>query len=99
MMITTIAHQSQEWGVCADINTLNSGVGKEFTTNENTDVNTVDVPQELESDFGDAPYWTNGTNLESYMLSVISTYSNMDRFWSTPQYGFSRGMTEFKQKG
>ena len=42
----------------------------------------VNVPfNELASDFGDAPYWNNGTITSdgvSYMLSVIATFSNMD---------------------
>ena len=33
------------------------------------------------------------------MLSDIAMYSNMDELWSTLQYGFSRGMTKFKQEG
>ena len=52
-------------------------------------------------DFGDAPYWSNGTiatDVESYMLSVIATFSNTDRLRSIPQYGFSRGISEFKQE-
>ena len=49
-------------GVCAGVNTLNSVVGKEPTTNEDADKNKVEVPRGLDSDyFGDAPYWSNGT--------------------------------------
>ena len=43
-------------GVCANVKTSNSGVGIESITNEDADVNRVDVPQELDSDFGDTPY-------------------------------------------
>ena len=56
-------------------------------------------------DFGDVPYWNNGTiatDAESYMLSVITTYSTMDRLHGlqlTPQYGFVREMKEFEQVG
>ena len=32
------------------------------------------------------------------MLSAIVTYSNMDGLRSTPQYGFSKGLKEFKQE-
>ena len=48
-------------GVYTDVNTSDSGAGMEPTTNNNADVNRVDVPRELYSDFGDAPYWSNGT--------------------------------------
>ena len=36
------------------------------------------------------------------MLSAITTYNNIDGLhglWSTPQYGFNRGMKEFGQEG
>ena len=33
------------------------------------------------------------------MLNVIATFSNMDGLHSTPQYGFSRGISEFKEIG
>ena len=53
----------------------------------------------------DGPYWSNST-LESkadlYMLSAITTYSNIDGLHglrSTPEYGFNRGMQEFRKEG
>ena len=79
----------------------NSGVSGE--SNEDTGVN---VPfYGLDSDFGDAPYWNNGTittDNKSCMLSVIATYSNIDGLHGlqlTPQYGFSRRMKEFGEAG
>lgn len=33
------------------------------------------------------------------MLSIIATYSNMDGLKSTPQYGFNKGLSMFKDKG
>ena len=51
------------------------------------------------------PFWANGTigsKTELYMLSVITTYNNIDGLHglrSTPQYGFNRGMKEFGQAG
>ena len=81
MMTMTLAHQSQELGICANVNISNSGVGMESTTNKNADVNRVDEPQKLDSDFGDVPYWSNitiATDVESYMPSIIATYGNMD---------------------
>ena len=44
----------------------------------------------------DGPFWANGTirsKTELYMLSVITTYNNIDVLHglrSTPQYGFNR---------
>ena len=73
-------------GVCTNINTLNSGVGKGPTINEDTEEGKFEMPQGLDLDFGDAPYWSNGIiakNVESYMLSVIATFSNMNRLRST----------------
>ena len=69
---------------------------------DEADKNKVDVPQGLDSDFGVAPYWSNGTiatNAKFYLLSVIATFSNMDGLRFSLQYGFSKGMTEFKQEG
>ena len=74
-------------GVCAGVSTSNSGVGKGPTTDEEADKDKVEVPQELDSDFGDASYWSNGTispDMDSYMLSVIAMFSNMDGLRSTP---------------
>ena len=82
--------------------TSNSEVNDKSTLGEEG----VNVPfYGLDSDFGDAPYWNNGTiitNSESYILSVIATFSNVDglhRLRSTPQYRFSRGMKEFGKAG
>ena len=33
------------------------------------------------------------------MLSIIATFTNRDGLRSTPQYEFSRGISEFKQEG
>ena len=38
-------------------------------------------------------------DVESYMLSVIAKFSNRDGQHSTPQYGFSRGISKFKLEG
>ena len=74
----------------------NSGVGIESADK-------VDVPQGLDSSFGNAPYQSNGTiatNAEFYMLNVITVYSNiMDEIHSIPQYGFSKCITDFNQEG
>ena len=92
-------------GVPVDDSTSNYylGVDDESVNGESTGAN---VPfYRLDLDFEDASYWNNGTvvtSTELYMLSVIATYSNMDGLnglWSTPQYGFSRGMKEFGQVG
>ena len=67
-------------GVCGGVSTSNSGVGIVPTINEEADEDKVEVPCEFDSNFGDAPYWNNGTtatNVESYILSVIATFSNM----------------------
>ena len=71
------------------------------TIDEEGDEDKVKVPCELDSDFGNAPYWSNGTiltDMNSYMLSIIATFSNMDRLCFTPQYGFNRGISEFKEE-
>ena len=53
----------------------------------------------------DGTYWSNGmvgSKTDLYMLSAITTYNNIDDLhglWSTPQYGFNRGMQEFRQAG
>ena len=89
-------------GICAGVNTSNSGVEIVPTIDEEAEEDKIEVPQELDSDFGDTPYWSNGTiatNVESYMLSAIATFSSMDGLRSTPQYGFSKGIIEFKQEG
>ena len=57
----------------------------------------------INSDLG--PYWNNGTvviETDLHMLSVITTYNNIDGLHglrSTPQYGFNQGMKEFEQAG
>ena len=89
-------------GLCTGVNTSNSGVGIVPTINEEVDEDKVEVPRKLDSDLGDAPYWSNGTiatDVESYMLSVIATFSNIDGLHSIPLYGFSRGISEFVQEG
>ena len=87
-------------GICTSVNTSNSGVGIVPIIDEEAEEDKVEVPRELDSNFGDAPCWSNGTianDVESYMLSVIATFSNMDGLHSTPQYRFSRGISKFKQ--
>ena len=73
-------------GISAGINTSNSGVGIVPTIDKEAEERKVELPWELDSNFGDALYWNNGTtanDVESYMLSVIAT---MDGLRSTPQY-------------
>ena len=68
-------------GVCTGVCTSNLGVGNGPTVDEEAEKGKVEVPWELNFDFGEAPYWCNGTiatDVESYMLSVIATFSNMD---------------------
>ena len=86
-----------------DTNNNNNGIDDDDVDNATPVEAGVNVPyNKLSSDFGDAPYWNNGTiatDGESYMLSAIATYSNMDGLWSTPQYGFNRGISEFGKAG
>lgn len=55
----------------------------------------------IDSDFGDVPYWNNGTvatDAELYILSMITRYNIIEGLHllrSTPQYGFHRKMKEF----
>jgi hypothetical protein len=55
------------------------------------------VPHELESDLG--PYWTLAQSCQAYVLSTITSYSNIEASKSTPQYGFNRGLKEFGALG
>jgi hypothetical protein len=55
------------------------------------------VPHELESDLG--PYWTLAHSCRAYVLSTITSYSNIEASKSTPQYGFNRGLKEFRELG
>ena len=46
----------------------------------------------------DGPAWVNGTvttEAYQYVLSTITSYSNIEAMKSTPQYEFNRGMKEF----
>ena len=64
----------------SDNDTPNSGVSTDDGSASGEEG--VNIPvYGLDSDFGVAPYWNNGTitsDGESYMLSVIATFSNMD---------------------
>ena len=98
---TNVNRSKSGVGVCANINTSNPGVGIVPTIDEEAEQNEVKVPQGLDSNFDEAPYWRNETietDLESYMLSVNATFRNMDGLRSTPQYGFSRGISKFKKE-
>lgn len=55
-IILTLAGQSQEWGVCANVNTPNSGVGIVPTIDKKAEEDKIEIPQELDSNFGEAPY-------------------------------------------
>jgi hypothetical protein len=44
-------------------------------------------PHELESDLG--PYWTLAQSCQAYVLSTITSYSNIEASKSNPQYGFN----------
>ena len=55
IMTLTIASKSQEWGVCADVSTSNSGVGMLPTINEEVGKDKVEVPRELDSNFWGCP--------------------------------------------
>ena len=88
-------------GVCANVDTSNSGVGIVPTIDENVEEDKIEVSWGFDSNFGEAPYWRDGTivtDIEN-MLSVIATFSNMDGLRSTPQYGFSKGISQFKEEG
>jgi hypothetical protein len=76
---------------------------KSGVINEDIDDNAGDaddeltVPHELESDLG--PYWTLAQSCHAYVLSTITSYSNIEASKSTPQYGFNRGLKEFGELG
>jgi hypothetical protein len=55
------------------------------TGDNNNDCNAT--PQELDSDLG--PYWTLVQSTHAYVLSTITSYSNVKASKSTPQYGFN----------
>jgi hypothetical protein len=55
------------------------------------------IPKELESELG--PYWTLTQSSYAYVLSTITSYSNIETSKSTPQYGFNRGLKEFGTLG
>jgi hypothetical protein len=55
------------------------------------------IPKELESELG--PYWTLAQSSYAYVLSTITSYSNIETSKSTPQYGFNRGLKEFGTLG
>jgi hypothetical protein len=55
------------------------------------------MPRELDSDLG--PYWTLAQSTHAYVLSTITSYSNVEASKSTPQYGFNRGLKEFGYLG
>jgi hypothetical protein len=59
--------------------------------------NDTDGPKELESDLG--PYWALAQSTQAYVLSTITSYSNVEASKSTPQYGFNRGLKEFGDLG
>ena len=88
-------------GVYTNVNTSNPGVGIVLTIDEEAEGDKVEVPWGLDSNFGKAPYWRNGTigtDTESYILSVIATFSNMGGLCSTPQYGFSMESANSRKK-
>ena len=47
--------------ICASVNISNSGVGIVPTIDEEAEEDKVEVPWELDSNFGDALYWSNRT--------------------------------------
>jgi hypothetical protein len=59
--------------------------------------NELATPHELESDLG--PYWMLANSSKAYVLSTITSYSNIEASKSTPQYGFNRGLKEFGELG
>ena len=72
------------------------------TIDEEAKGDKVEVPWGFDSNFGEAPYLHSGTietDAKSYMLSVITRFSNMDGLRSTPQNEFSRGISEFIEEG
>jgi hypothetical protein len=81
------------------INNEKGGVSDE--TDANDDMNDPEdnetVPKELDSDLG--PYWKLAQSTCSYVLSTITSYSNIEASRSTPQYGFNRGLKEFGTPG
>ena len=92
-------------GSLVDDSTLNSGVGRDDESVNGTE-DVIRVPlYGIDSNFGDTPYWNNGTvatDAELYMLSVITTYNNIEGLHglrSTPKYSFNWGMKEFEQAG
>jgi hypothetical protein len=70
------------------------------TVDENDDSNSINekaMPKELDSDLG--PYWTLAQSSQAYVLSTITSCSNIEASKSTPQYGFNRGLKEFGTLG
>ena len=59
-----------------------------------TAVDEPSVPRELESDLGS--YWALAQSSHAYVLNTIASYNNIEASKSTPQYGFNRGLKEFK---
>jgi hypothetical protein len=55
------------------------------------------IPKELDSNLG--PYWTLAQSTHAYVLSTITSYSNIEASKSTPQYNFNRGLKEFGELG
>ena len=55
------------------------------------------VPSELVSDLGS--YWAFAQSSHAYVLNTIASYNNIEASKSTPQYGFNRGLKEFKDLG
>jgi hypothetical protein len=72
---------------------INSGVEDANSINNDT----TDMTKELDSDLG--PYWTLAQSAQAYVLSTITSYSNIEASKSTPQYGFNRGLKEFGTLG
>jgi hypothetical protein len=70
-------------------------------TEENVDddnnASEPNMERELDSNLG--PYWTLAQSTQAYVLSTITSYSNIEASKSTPQYGFNRGLKEFGNLG
>ncbi|OEU05741.1 hypothetical protein FRACYDRAFT_258465 [Fragilariopsis cylindrus CCMP1102] len=62
-----------------------------------TAVEEPSVPSELVSDLGS--YWAFAQSSHAYVLNTIASYNNIEASKSTPQYGFNRGLKEFKDLG
>jgi hypothetical protein len=75
----------------SDANDAQDHGGKEY----NDDCK--NVLKELDSDLG--PLWTLAQSSQAYVLSTITSYSNIEASKSTPQYGFNRGLKEFGTLG